>query len=283
MRSKAHGDAVGFRQGPFNWYKCFAMPTWAPEQYLQFASERTRPCQDLVDRVAIESPGRAIDLGCGPGNSTAVIAKRWPRSEIIGLDGSAEMIEKARRDAPARKWMVGDISQWAQRDDGQFNLVFSNAALQWVEDHAAVFPRLLRRVAPGGALAFQMPANYDAPAHTAMRRLTASTTWKAHFGSGGVREWHAHDLPFYYDVLSPHATRLDGWVTEYLHVMPSARAIVDWYKGTGLRPFLDALPDEARRSDFTADYLKEIEKSYPPQADGKILFPFRRLFVIAYR
>jgi trans-aconitate 2-methyltransferase len=259
------------------------MPTWAPDQYLQFARERTRPCRDLVRRVEIDSPRRIIDLGCGPGNSTAVIAERWPGAVVTGLDSSAEMIEAARRGGGNRTWMVRDISEWAQSNDQPFDAVVSNAALQWVGDHGTIFPRLLRRVAPGGALAVQMPGNYDAPAHLAMRELATSSAWRPRFPADGVREWHVHDLAFYYDALGPYAARLDFWETEYLHVMRSAEAIVDWYKGTGLRPFLDVLAGDGGRAAFLAEYLAKIRELYPPRADGKVLFPFRRLFMVAYR
>jgi trans-aconitate 2-methyltransferase len=255
------------------------VPTWNADQYLRFADERTRPCRDLAAAVALAAPRRIVDLGCGPGNSTAVLAARWPAAEIVGLDSSDAMIAAARRDAPERTWILGDIASWT---GDPFDLVFSNAALQWVPDHARVYPRLLAQVAPGGALAVQMPCNFDASAHEAMRAIAARPEWRHHF-SGGVREWHVHPAPFYYDVLAPHASRVDLWETEYFHVMPGPAAIVEWYKGTGLRPFLDPLPDEAARQRFLADYLDAVTTAYPSQSDGRVVFPFRRLFVIAYR
>jgi trans-aconitate 2-methyltransferase len=258
------------------------MPSWDASQYLQFADQRTRPCCELVERVEISSPSRVIDLGCGPGNSTAVVAERWPTADITGLDNSSEMIEAARRDSPDRRWIVGHIAQWARDNFTPFDVIISNAAMQWVDDHPAVFPLLMRQVAPGGALAVQMPGNYDAPAHTAMRHLAAMPKWHDRFPAG-VREWHVEDLPFYYDLLAPHAGRLDLWETEYYHVMPAVEAIVEWYKGTGLRPFLDALSTDADRAAFTAEYVEKIRETYPRRADEKVLFPFRRLFIVAYR
>jgi len=257
------------------------MPTWNAGQYLKFGDERTRPCHDLAARVELETPRRIIDLGCGPGNSAAVIAERWPRASLTGLDSSPEMIQTARLEYPQYEWLVGDIGQWAQ-SQASFDLVFSNAALQWVTNHEAVYPRLLERTAPGGALAFQVPANLDAPAHRLMRDLAASTSWRGRFPAGGVREWFIHDAGFYYDLLAPRCARLDIWETEYMHVLGGPEAIVEWYKGTGLRPFLDVL-DEPDRRHFAADYLQLIRDSYPVRPDGRVLFPFRRLFVIAYR
>src|SRR5450432_2184634 len=230
------------------------MPTWNATQYLKFGDERTRPSRDLAARIDVVQPARVIDLGCGPGNSTDVLVQRWPGAEITGLDNSARMIEAARaahqsahkaahqaahptRSSPLR-WVAADIAEWAapeggETSDGVFGVVFSNAALQWLPDHASLLPRLMRRVAPGGALAFQMPAP-DSPAHRIMRALAAAIGLR-------VADWHCHEPAFYYDVLTPCAARVDLWETEYVHVMADAEAIVEWYRGTGLRPFLDAL------------------------------------------
>ncbi|MDB5290986.1 MAG: Trans-aconitate 2-methyltransferase [Phycisphaerales bacterium] len=257
------------------------MPTWDSAQYLRFADERTRPCLDLAGRVELVAPATVIDLGCGPGNSTAVLAARWPAARITGLDSSAAMIEAARREFPGRRWAVGDIASWAGESGGErYDLVFSNAAMQWVDDHATAYPQIFRRVAPGGALATQVPGNLDAPAHTLMRDLAASESWRRKF-THEVREWHVHELPFYYDVLAPLAGRIELWTTEYVHVMPNAEAIVEWYRGSGLRPFLDALPTDSDRAGFMAEYLALIREAFPSRADGRVLFPFRRLFVVA--
>jgi trans-aconitate 2-methyltransferase len=267
-------------------HRCYliTVPTWDASQYLRFDDQRTRPCRELAGRVAVAvaAPQRVIDLGCGPGNSTAVLAERWPTAQLTGLDSSPDMIAAARKSQPARDWQVGDIADWAAQSGETFDVVFSNAALQWVGDHGAVFPKLLNRVAPDGALAVQVPGNYDAPAHTVMRELSSSQKWRTHF-PGGVREWHVHGLRFYYDTLSATGAALDFWETEYLHIMPDAAGIVEWYKGTGLRPFLDALPGPDERAAFCADYLEQIKRAYPPAPDGRVLFPFRRLFMIAVK
>lgn len=259
------------------------MPTWDAKQYLRFNDQRTRPCRELAARVAIEAPERVIDLGCGPGNSTAVLAERWPESELTGLDSSPEMIAAAQKAYPHRNWRIGDIAAWASQNDHTYDVVFSNAAFQWVDDHPAIFPKLLARVAVGGALAIQMPANFDAPAARTMRELAASQAWRSHFPADSIRVWHVHDLAAYHDILAPIAAEVDFWQTEYLHVMENAAAIVEWYKGTGLRPFLDALANDQERVDFTAQYLERIERAYPVRKDGRVIFPFRRLFLIAYQ
>jgi trans-aconitate 2-methyltransferase len=253
------------------------LPEWDSAQYLKFHNERTQPCRDLAFRVALESPASVIDLGCGPGNSTEVVAARWPKARITGLDSSPPMIAAATNNHPDWRWITGEIAEWA--DCGEVHdVVFSNAALQWVPGHAQIFPRLLDRVAPGGALAVQVPANWDGVAHVAMREVGKR------FGiSEKVREWFTHHPEFYYDALAPHAGRVNMWATDYLHVLDGPEGIVEWYRGTGMRPFLEALPDEDARSRFAAEYLDAIRGEFPVRADGRVLFPFRRLFVVAYK
>jgi len=256
------------------------MPSWNSRLYLQFAAERTWPARELAARLAVENPRRVIDLGCGAGNSTAVLAERWPEAELTGLDSSPEMLATARKDHPNWKWIEGDIASW--KADAPFDVVFSNAALQWVGEHRTLYPHLLGQVAPGGALAVQVPANFDAPPHRLMRELGASPAWRGHFPSPPP-EWHSEEPAFYYDVLAGKAARLDIWTTEYQQVMESVDAIVEWYQGTGLRPWLDALPSPAERNRFLADYRALLAPAFPPRSDGRVLFPFRRLFVVAYK
>ncbi len=254
------------------------MKSWDSSQYLRFEAERTRPCRDLIATLPLTAPARIVDLGCGPGNSTAALAARWPQAAITGLDSSPEMLVKARADYPQLTWEAGDIATWTAVEP--FDLVFSNAALQWVPDHVTVYPHLLRQVAPGGALAIQVPANLDAAAHRLMRQLAASPSWSRYFPET-VREWHVHSAEFYYDILAPIAAHLDLWFTDYLHILENPTAIAEWYRGTGLRPFLTALPDDATRELFIADYIAGLEKEFPRRSDGRVLFPFRRMFLIA--
>jgi len=255
------------------------MPSWDPQQYLGFNDERTQPCRDLAARIMLKSPARIVDLGCGPGNSTQVLRERWPEAKTQGLDSSTEMIAKAKKDFPGDEWQTADIATWSAAEP--YDLVFSNAALQWVPDHAVLYPRLLKQVASGGALAVQVPANINAPAHKRMRELAASPNWRQHF-PGEVREWFVHEPAAYFDWLVPLSQRVDLWTTEYLHVLPGPQGIVEWYKGTGLRPFLDQLSSSADRERFLRDYLELVAMDYPAQANGQVLFPFRRLFLVAY-
>jgi trans-aconitate 2-methyltransferase len=251
------------------------MPTWDANQYLKFGDERTQPCRDLALRVSIPAVRTVVDLGCGPGNSTKVIAERWPQAEIMGVDNSASMIETARREYPHYRWVVSDISLWASEPGPPFDIVFSNATLHWVPDHVTLYPNIFARVARGGAFAAQAPCNLDSPAQRLMREVAPRGL--------RVNEWFTHPAGFYYDLLAPLSAHLDMWETEYLHILPNPEAIVEWYKGSGLRPFLEALQTDSEREQFLGEYLRRIRIAYPPQADGRILFPFRRLFVVAYK
>jgi trans-aconitate 2-methyltransferase len=256
------------------------MPHWNPTQYLRFANERTQAAIDLLARIAVDAPRSAIDLGCGPGNSTALLHQRWPDADIVGLDSSPDMLETARAAQPAWRWQLGDITRWTPV--APFDVVFSNAALQWVPDHAHVLPHLLSQVAPGGALAVQVPAHLQSPVHQAMLAIAADPAWRdrMHAATTAI---HVETPASYYDLLQPLATRVELWVTEYQHVLDNTAAIVAWIRGTGLRPFLQALADDAERGRFEAMLLAAVEQGYPRQADGRVLFPFRRLFMIAYR
>jgi trans-aconitate 2-methyltransferase len=258
------------------------MNFWDSRQYLKFAEERTRPCRDLAVRVMVSDVRRVIDLGCGPGNSTQVLGSSWPAATITGVDDSPEMIAAAQRTCPEFHFIRRDISSWITDSRDTFEVVFSNAALHWVPHHDKLFPSLFKRVSRGGALAVQMPADINAPAHQIMRELAGSAAWQRRFSSP-VREWHCHDIGFYYDLLSADAAKLDLWETEYIHILPNAEAIVEWYKGTGLRPFLDALPTDEHKQAFTTEYLERIRPAYRLRPDGVLLFKFRRMFIITYR
>ncbi len=256
------------------------MSNWNASQYLKFGDQRTRAAVDLVSRVNLDSPTTIVDLGCGPGNSTQVLRNRWPTCEIIGIDSSTEMIEAARRSWPEQTWQVTDIAQWnppAPRD-----LVYSNAALQWLPNHAALIPALFHSVAPHGALAFQIPSSTYATVRTLIHDVAEDSVWRDRM-SEPLSELTMETPAFYYDILSPLTTELDIWETEYVHVMQSPDAIIDWIASTGLRPFLNVLADEEERNAFVAKLRERVHTAYPPQADSKVLFPFRRTFVVAYR
>jgi trans-aconitate 2-methyltransferase len=251
---------------------------WNVVQYQRFEAERTQPVRDLVARILLDPIHAVIDLGCGPGNSTKVLRDRWPEADITGLDNSPEMIDTARKTQPKGHWLLGDISEWAETGE-RVDLVFSNAALQWVPNHATLFPRLLAR--SSGAFAVQMPANFSGPAHELMREMALSPVWRESFPQ--LPQWHVRKPEFYYDLLAPLSSRLDLWETEYTHMMPDAEAIVEWFKGTGLRPYLDALGSGEDRERFTTEYMVGIRERYKPRPDGRVLFPFRRTFLVAYK
>jgi trans-aconitate 2-methyltransferase len=252
------------------------MPSWDDSQYLKFANERTRPARELLGRVPVTSPRRVLDLGCGPGNSTALLFERWPEARLTGVDSSAEMLERARHDLPNLEWLQADAGSF---DPGEVDVLFSNALLQWLPDHQRLVPRLFERVRPGGALAVQVPRNFEEPSHRLMRETAGP--WSAR--TAGVRSASAVESPaFYYDLLAPAARSVDIWQTTYEHVMTDAAAIVEWVKGTGLRPYLDVLTLEERPR-FLDAYTRAIDAAYPPRSDGQRLFSFPRLFIVAVR
>ena len=255
------------------------MTTWNPELYLKFGDERSRASCDLVSRIILDRPARILDVGCGPGNSTRALRDRWPSSDVVGLDSSEEMIRKATQTYPGEKWLCADASAW--EPDGTYSLVFSNAALQWIPDHARLVPRLLEWVAPAGVFAAQVPANKDAPLHQSLLSVSGRGRWKERM-KGCEDLLTYHDASFYYDALAPRSTQLDIWCTTYYHRLPSHRSLIEWYSSTGMRPFLERLSEESARTRFQQEVLDGCMRSYPSQQEGTILFPFQRLFMIAY-
>lgn len=255
------------------------MATWDANLYLKFSAERTRPAVDLAARVPDVGIARAADLGCGPGNSTAVLRARWPNADIVGVDNSPDMIAAAAFAYPAGKWVQADLAAFGATG---FDLVFSNAALQWVPDHAALIPKLLELARPGGVLAFQVPLHHRSRLHELMAEVADRPAWRDRLAA--AKNLLRMELPeFYYDALAPRAAEADVWVTEYLHPMDGPAAVINWIRGTGLRPYLDALADDRERDEFAAALSAEVERSYAKRADGKILFPYPRLFAVARR
>lgn len=255
------------------------MATWDPQQYLKFEDHRLRPALDLMARIRTERPETIVDLGCGTGNITRLLAERWPGARVTGLDSSEPMLAKARAAAPGIAFVAGDFATW--RAPTPAGIVYSNAALHWLEGHDALFPRLLAQVAPGGTLAVQMPRNHRAPSHVAVTEAAAAGPWRDQAAAvKGIRT--VHDPDAYYRWLAPHARRIDIWETEYLQVLEGENPVVEWTKGSTLRPYLDAL-DAPAREGFLAEYAARIARVYPKQPDGRTLFPFRRIFIIAER
>ncbi len=255
------------------------MTTWDPNQYLKFADHRLRPALDLLSRVRAEEPGAVFDLGCGAGNVARLLAERWPEARVTGVDSSMAMLEKARAAAPRIAFIHAELAAWRAPEPA--GVIYSNAAFHWLDGHETLFPRLVEQLAPGGTLAIQMPRNHRAASHTMMAEAAEAGPWKARLA--GVESIRAvHDPDAYYRMLAPHAANLDIWECEYLQVLEGANPVLEWTKGTALRPYLDALDDAARKG-FLAAYSERIAAAYPPLPDGRTLFPFRRIFIVAER
>lgn len=250
------------------------MPTWDDAQYLKFADARTRPAAELLARVPSEAPLRVVDLGCGPGNSTELLVARWPSAEIIGVDNSEPMLARAREALRKQRFVLSDLRTF--RADAKVDVLFANASLHWVPQHALVLPALLDGLAPHGTLALQMPDNYQEPSHRLMREVTSK-----YVADLSVVQTHPpiESVLFYYDLLAPRVKHVDIWQTRYEQVVPDAAAIVEWVKGTGLRPYLEAIAPEQRAA-FEREYESEIARAYPVRADGRRLFSFPRLFIV---
>lgn len=256
------------------------MPSWNPDQYLKFANERTQPSIDLAARINVENPESIIDIGCGPGNSTQVLRQRWPGAKISGLDSSFDMIKKAKEDFPDIDWITSDASSFTF--NRKYDIVFSNAAIQWMPDHDILLPRLFETLSEGGALAVQVPANLDSPLHQAVLAASSNPRW-SQLTSGTEKLITYHGAEYYYDILSSTSKKFDIWETTYHHVLSSQVALVEWYKGTGMRPFLEKLPDESSRKEFEEEVFTTCIKHYPTRKNGKVLYPFQRIFFVAYK
>jgi trans-aconitate 2-methyltransferase len=251
--------------------------SWDPGQYLRFGGERLRPALDLLARIPLDAPARVVDLGCGAGNVTAILRRRFPAADIVGVDGSEAMLATARAAAPQCRFEQADFFAWEPRE--RIDLIYSNAALQWVDGHPTLFPRLLSFLAPGGVLAVQMPAMHATPLHQVSRALAVSGEW-----SGELRD--VVSLPGilaaadYWDMLRPRVASLEMWQTTYMHALAGEDAVMQWASGSGLRPYLDRLT-EARKAGFRQAYAEAVRVHYPRRPDGTTILPFHRLFMVA--
>ncbi len=256
------------------------MEDWSARQYLKFEDDRTRPPRDLLAQVPLLQPRRVVDLGCGPGNSTELLVERYPDATVSGLDSSADMLRKARERLPHCTFLTGDIATWTP--DAGTDLLFANAVMQWLPDHTTILRRLLEALPSGGVLAVQMPDNTREPALMFQREVGQSGPWA---NDPEVKAAARDDLPTpeaYYDLLKPVCSRIDIWHSIYNHVMATPQAVVEWFKGSSLQPFLSPL-DAAARESFLAAYTEKIVGAYRPRFDGKVLLRFPRLFIVAVR
>lgn len=258
---------------------------WDPQQYLKFADHRARPALELLERVPLENPSLIYDLGCGDGQMARLMAERWPDATVYGVDNSPQMLDKAGATPSRVTWLEADIQHCSPAEPP--DLIYSNATLQWLDAHETLFPRLLESLAPGGCLAVQMPLSWGMPSHRLMRETLADG------GPGGgalgsddlrrsvARKW-VLDAEEYYDLLVGLAAGLDIWETEYLQVLEGDDPVLEWVKGTGLRPILNGLDGDERET-FLAEYAQRLREAYPMRANGRTLYPFRRLFLVATR
>ena len=253
--------------------------SWSARQYSLFEQQRTRPVRDLVAAIPLASVRTAVDLGCGPGNSTEVLAERYADATVSGLDSSDDMLGEARQRLPNVVFERADIGTWqpAQR----YDVILANASLQWVPDHAALYPRLVSLLNPGGVLAVQTPDNLEEPAHRLARDIAASAQWVDRIGD--VKHPDRHPAAYYFQLLRGHCAEVDVWRTTYHHPLSGGHAaVVEWFKGSALRPYLQKL-GEAEQEEFLEAYLHAISQAYPALDDGTVLLPFPRLFIVATR
>jgi trans-aconitate 2-methyltransferase len=250
---------------------------WNPAQYLRYGSERLRPALDLIARIQVDSPDTVYDLGCGTGTITGILKERWPDANVTGVDSSASMLEKTTDVETGVNWQHADLNQW--QPETQADVVYSNAALHWLDNHYQLFPRLMDAVKLGGVLAVQMPENFSAPSHTSIADTVREGAWRERLVPF-QREQPVAAPSFYYDLISRLSSHIDMWETTYMHILEGEDPVVEWTKGTMLRPLLDNLSDE-EGAEFLASYTAKVTKTYPRSADGKTVLPFKRLFIVA--
>lgn len=255
--------------------------SWSAKQYVTFEDERTRPVRDLLSALPDIEARAVIDLGCGPGNSTEVLAARFPGAAVRGMDSSPDMIAVAGRRLPGAQFSIGGIEAWV--DAGPFDVILANAVLQWVPNHATLLPSLITRLAAGGGLAIQMPDNLDGPAHRLMREVAADGPWAPTLAQAVAARTPIADAEWYYELLRPICGKVDVWRTTYYHSLSGGpSAIVEWFKGSGLRPYLEPL-QAPHRAAYLERYTAAVGRAYPSSADGSVLLPFPRLFLTAVR
>jgi trans-aconitate 2-methyltransferase len=252
--------------------------SWSADLYLQFETERARPIRDLIATIPAMPAQAVTDLGCGPGTSTEALAQTYPAARIHGIDTAPGMIEAARQRCPALRFSLQDIGTWSP--DTPQDIILANASLQWVPNHRELFPRLARHLAPAGTLAIQMPDNLNEPSHALMREVAATGPWAGQLAQAASARTEILEPLAYYALLFPICARIDIWRTTYHLVLPGHAAIADFYRSTGLRPYLAPL-GEAERADFIAAYTTALAGPYPALPEGTVLLPSPRLFIVA--
>lgn len=254
------------------------MQDWDSRQYLKFERERTQPAVDLANRVSVLNPKKIVDIGCGPGNSTQVLAQKYPDARIVGADNSPGMIETAKKEHPGLEFVLCDASRDLSALGGDWDIVFSNACIQWIPDHETLIPNMMALVKKGGTLSVQIPQNFGEPIHKIVDETIASEKWKPYIAF--PRIFYNLKPGGYFDLLADLAADFSIWEVVYYHKMLAHEDLLEWYRSTGLRPFLSVLPEDKKR-DFEQDIMAKLKKAYPAQKNGSILFKFPRLFFTA--
>lgn len=254
------------------------MSDWNSEQYLKFKKERTQPSIDLVSRINIENPKRIIDIGCGPGNSTAELKKRYPNAYILGVDFSPNMIEKAKADNPELDFMLFDATKDFDKLEGKFDIVFSNACIQWIPNHKKLLADMISILNKNGVMAVQIPYQFNQPMHKIINAVALRAYWKEFIPFEKV--FNILKEEDYFELLAEISSDFSMWHTTYFHRMPSQQSIIEWYRSTGLKPYLEVLSDD-KKAEFEKDVFEEVKKAYPVQKNGEVIFRFPRLFFTA--
>ncbi len=251
---------------------------WDANQYLKFENKRLRPALELLDRIPLEYPKKILDLGCGTGNVTKIISEKWQDAEVIGLDSSEQMLEKAKNLSQKVTWQLQDINSWNPNEN--YNLIYSNATLHWIKNHEDIFNRLISRINENGFLAIQMPKNQMKPSHSLMKDVLVDLNLSSEEFRNTLWQKAVEEPSFYYDLLAQKVKMIDIWTTTYHQIMEGENPIYDWVKSTGLRPILNNL-DKEEKEIFIPEYQKRLRIAYPKQKDGKTIFPLTRLFIVA--
>lgn len=249
---------------------------WSSAQYLLFENQRNQPAIDLIKRISDFSPDTIADLGCGPGNSTRLLKQAFPCAKIVGIDNSENMIERARKECGDIGFMQKDIRELT----GQYDLLFSNACLQWIPTHEALIPELLTHLNPGGIFAAQFPMNDAEPLYQIIHAVAADDRW----GFKDVEvDYNGSLTPHqYFNLLSRHCSSFQLWETRYYHNLKNHEALVEWVKGTRIRPYLSCLDDTGKEA-FENEILRRVREAYPIMENGEVILCFNRFFMVGVK